>query len=86
MQIIQDIFDFIFLDKSTRELQKINRVTRKFVDNMTDIVIVLETREEILKIKTKYHKEKVDYFLFFIDMVLETTLAPTDTVSEPFTF
>jgi len=47
---------------------------------MTDIGIVLETREELLQIKTKYHKEKVEYFLFFIDMVLETTLAPTDTV------
>lgn len=65
-----NILDHILLNKETKNLIKINRIAEK-VNSYMDKTYLKELKNELLKIKTSEHKDKIDLYLDIINLCLK---------------
>jgi len=65
-----NILDKIILPKETKNLHKINVLAEKF-NSYLDKSFLLEIERELLKIKTKEHKNKIEFYVQMINQCLK---------------
>lgn len=64
--MITDILDFLFLDKETKNLKKINKIWNELNYHLYHEYIN-DLKSKLLKINTIEHKEKVEFYLLLLD-------------------
>lgn len=69
MCIFEKIFNFLLLDKETICLEKINELAKQVNKCMDtkDLSSLPNLKEEFLKINTKKHKSKIEFYIYIID-------------------